>query len=236
MQSDLDIIFVKLDNNLNSLSELVNSDGFLLSNANYAIVVSRPGPGASRDDIKFYVKDLLCRFKIGRVDMKKQAIVSFTQVIQEEGERYVKIAMKIDGLVHVLLKFLNSKEVGIQEEALKYVAVIYGFDSYKSVLVGIGVVAPSIRVLETGSDLGKELSTRCLMKVTANSDNVWYVSAHGGVSALLKICGGSGYDDAGGELVGLACGVFRVIGRGSYVCDTEQRERERERRREKEDE
>ncbi|KVH96952.1 Armadillo [Cynara cardunculus var. scolymus] len=208
MQSDLDIIFVKFDNNVKSLSELVNSDGFLL-NGNYAIVVSRPGPAASRDDIKFYVKDLLCRFKIGRIEMKKQALVSFTEVIQED-ERYVKIAMEIDGLVHVLLKFLNSKEAGIQEEALKNVAIICGFDAYKSVLVGIGVVAPLIRMLETGSDLGKELATRCLMKVTANSDNAWSVSAHGGASALLKICG-SGCDDLGGELVGLACGVLRNL-------------------------
>ncbi|KAI3498855.1 hypothetical protein L1887_34641 [Cichorium endivia] len=209
MQSDLDIIFVKFDNNVKSLSDFINSEG-LLSNGNYAIVVSRPSPAASRDDIQFYVKDLLCRFKIGRIEMKKQALVSFNEVIQED-ERYVKIAMEIDGLVHVLMKFLNSKDTEIQEEALKSVATICGFDSYKSVLVGMGVVSPLIRVLETGSQLGKELSTRCLMKVTANSDNAWSVSAHGGASALLKICGSGCDDAAGGELVGLACGVLRNL-------------------------
>ncbi|KAL8228181.1 hypothetical protein R6Q57_015765 [Mikania cordata] len=210
MQSDLDILISKFDNYVKFLSEFVNADGFL-SNGNHAIVVSRPGFAASRDDIKFYVKDLLCRFKIGRVEMKMQALISFNEVIQED-ERYVRIAMEIDGIVHVLMKFLNSKEIGIQEEALKSVAMICGFDSYKSVLVGIGVVGPLIKVLETGSDLGKELSTRCLMKVTANCDNAWSVSAHGGVSALLKICE-SGCDDAnnGGELIGLACGVLRNL-------------------------
>ncbi|KAL7606937.1 uncharacterized protein LOC111892391 [Lactuca sativa] len=209
MQSDLDIIFVKFDSSVKSLSEFINSEG-LLSNGNYAIVVSRPPPTASRDDIQFYVKDLLCRFKIGRIEMKKQALVSFNEVIQED-ERYVKIAMEIDGLVHVLMKFLNSKEIEIQEEALKSVATLSGFDSYKSLLVGTGVISPLIRVLETGSDLGKELSTRCLMKVTANSDNAWSVSAHGGASALLKICGSGCDDAAGGELVGLACGVLRNL-------------------------
>ncbi|KAK9051749.1 hypothetical protein SSX86_028377 [Deinandra increscens subsp. villosa] len=210
MQSDLDIILVKFDSYVKSLSEFVNADGFL-SSCNHAIVVSRPGPAASRDDIRFYLKDLLCRFKIGRVEMKIQALISFNEVISED-ERYVRIAMEIDGVVHVLMKFLNSKEIRVQEEALKSVAVICGFDSYKSVLVGIGVVSPLIKVLEGGSDLGKELSTRCLMKVTANCDNVWSVSAHGGVSALLKICE-SGCDDAGGggELIGLACGVLRNL-------------------------
>lgn len=210
MQSDLDIIFVKFDKNLKALSEFVNSYPFL-SNPNHAIVVSRPGVNASRDDIKFYVKDLLSRFKIGRIEMKKQALICFNEVIQED-ERYVKIAMEIDGFVHFLIKFLNCKEIRVQEEGLKSVVTICGFDSYKSVLVGIGLIGPLIRVLESGSDMGKELSTRCLMKVTANSDNSWAVSANGGVSALLKICQ-NGCDDGvfGGELVGLACGVLRNL-------------------------
>ncbi|KAI3698463.1 hypothetical protein L2E82_42027 [Cichorium intybus] len=142
--------------------------------------------------------------------MKKQALVSFNEVIQED-ERYVKIAMEIDGLVHVLMKFLNSKDTEIQEEALKSVATLCGFDLYNSVLVGMGVVSPLIRVLETGSQLGKELSTRCLMKVTTNSDNAWSVSAHGGASTLLKIRESDCDDAAGGELVGLACGVLRNL-------------------------
>lgn len=49
--------------------------------------------------------------------------------------------MEIEGIVHVLMKFLNSKEIEIQEEALKLVATISGFDSYNSVLVGNRVVS-----------------------------------------------------------------------------------------------
>lgn len=164
MQSDLDIIFAKFDNNVKSLFEFVNTDGFL-SNGNYAIVVSRPGISASIDDIKFYVNDLLSRFKIGKIEMKKQALICFNDVIQED-ERYVNIGMEIDGFGNFLIKFLNFKEIGVQEEALKLVYVICGFDCFKSVLVGIGVVAPLVRVLESGSDLGKQLYARCLMKVT----------------------------------------------------------------------
>ncbi|XP_076881640.1 uncharacterized protein LOC143529821 [Bidens hawaiensis] len=198
------------------LSEYVTGDNGLLLflNNNHAIVVSKPGIGASRDDIRFYVNDLLCRFKIGRVEMKMQALVLFNEVIQED-ERYVRIAMEIEGFVPAVMKFFSSKELGIQEEALKSVAVICGFDCYKSVLVGFGVIGLLIKGLESESELGKELSARCLMKVTANCDNAWSVSAHGGVSALLKICE-NGCDDAvvsgsGGELVGLACGVLRNL-------------------------
>nr|XP_043624928.1 uncharacterized protein LOC122596418 [Erigeron canadensis] len=210
MQSDLDIIFAKFDKNLKCLVEFVNNDPSI-SNVNYAIVVSKPGFNANRDDIKFYVKDLMCRFKVGKIEMKKQALICFNEVIQED-ERYVKFAMEVDGLVNVLIKFLSSKDVGVQEEGLKSVVTICGFDSYKNVLVGMGIVSSLVKVLENGSDLGKELATRCLMKITMNSDNSWSVSANGGVSILLKICG-SGCDEGvfGGELVGLACGVLRNL-------------------------
>uniref|UniRef100_A0A251S057 Putative ARM repeat superfamily protein n=1 Tax=Helianthus annuus TaxID=4232 RepID=A0A251S057_HELAN len=187
MQSDLDIIISKFDNYVNTLTEFVTADEFSLR-ASHAIVVSRPG-----------------------VSMKKQALVTFNEVSQED-EKYVKIGMEIDGFVNVLLKFLGVKDVGVQEEALKAVAVICGFECYKSVLVGMGVVGLLVRGLESGSELGKELSARCLMKCTAGCDNVWAVSACGGVGVLLKICeSGCDGDGGGGELVGLACGVLRNL-------------------------
>ncbi|XP_071736197.1 protein CELLULOSE SYNTHASE INTERACTIVE 1 [Rutidosis leptorrhynchoides] len=208
MQSDLDIILVKFDTNLKSLLEFVNTSP-TLSMGDYAIVVSKPGATTNRDDVKFYVKDLLCRFKVGRIDVRKQALISFNEVIQED-ERCIKIGMELDGFVNVIMKFLNSKDAGIQEEGLKVMATICKYDSYKNELVGIGVVASLIRVLESGSVLSKELSVRCLIKLTMNSDNVWSILANGGVNALLKICS-SRCDDVDGELVGLACGVLRNL-------------------------
>ncbi|KVI01043.1 uncharacterized protein LOC112519142 [Cynara cardunculus var. scolymus] len=207
MQSDLDIICVKFNNHIKSLSELSSIDAFS-SNGQYAIVVSRPGPTASRDDIRFYFKDLLSRFKIGNSEMKEQALICFNEVIQEDN-RCVKTAMEIDGLVFVLVEFLGSKEVGIQEEALKSLDMICRFHSYKGVLASIGIVAPLIRALEGGSHLSKKLSTRCLMKVTADSDNAWAVSAHGGVTALLRISASE--SENGAELVSLACGVLKNL-------------------------
>ncbi|KAJ0683611.1 putative armadillo-like helical protein [Helianthus annuus] len=92
--------------------------------------------------------------------------------------------------------FLGVKDVGVQEEALKAVAVICVFEW----------------VLESGSELGKEFSARCLMECTTGCDNVWTVSACGGVGVLLKICeSGSDGDGGGGALVGLACGVLRNL-------------------------
>ncbi|XP_023729290.1 uncharacterized protein LOC111876965 [Lactuca sativa] len=208
MQSDLDIICVKFNNHIKSLSELSPTNGLSPINGDYALVVSRPERTASKDDIKFYVKDLLSRFRIGSNEIKKRALICFNEVIHED-ERFVKIAMDVEGFAFVLVELLVSKESRIQEEALKTLDILCGFDSYKCVLVSFGVIAPLIRVLESGTNLSRKLSTSCLMKCTSESDNAWSVSAHGGVTSLLKISGSEYEND--GELVSLACGVLKNL-------------------------
>lgn len=204
MQSDLDIVCARLSDYIKSLSDIYTLG---LLTQNYAIVLSRPNLGASKDDMKLYVKDLLSRLKIGSADMKIQALISFNEVIQED-DKYVKIAVEIENFVGLLVNFLDSHETEIQEEAAKAVSVIAGFQAYRGVLVGAGIIAPLIRVLESWSELSKEFAARCLQKLTENSDNAWSVSAHGGVTALMKICNNG---DNSGELVGLACGVLKNL-------------------------
>ncbi|KAF1875283.1 hypothetical protein Lal_00007899 [Lupinus albus] len=203
MQSDLDVIFAKFDNHVKKLSEIYKKG--IWSNG-YALVVSKPSLGASKEDMRFYIRDLLSRMKIGDLGMKKQALMNLYDVVVED-EKYVKVIVDVGDVVHVLVGFLSSIEVAIQEESAKVVSVIAGFDSYKGVLVAAGVIAPLVRVLDCGSEAGKVGAASCLMKLTENSDNAWCISAHGGVTALLKICG----EDCKGDLVGFACGVLRNL-------------------------
>ncbi|CAN4078221.1 unnamed protein product [Withania somnifera] len=200
MQSDLDIVSTKLDNHIRRVSEIY-SLGLLTQS--YAIVVPRPSLGASRDDIKFYVRDLLSSLTIGSSEMKKQGLIALNEVIQED-DRYVKVAIEID-LVSILLSFLDLQEDNLQEEASKALSVIAEFRSFRGGLVSAGIIAPLIRVLECGNGLSKEFAARCLQKLTENSDNAWSISAHGGVTVLLKIC------TEGGELVGSVCGVLKNL-------------------------
>ncbi|KAK1368510.1 Vacuolar protein 8 [Heracleum sosnowskyi] len=204
MQSDLSILVSKIDDHIKCLSEIYIVG--LLTNSN-AIVVQKPGAMASRDDMKFFVNDILSRLKIGDALMKKQALIALNDVIQED-EKYVKICVETDGIVSILVNFLDSEVIEIRDEAAKGVCLISEVEVYRGVLAGAGIIAPLIRVLECGSEVGKECAARCLMKVTENSDNSWSVSAHGGVSVLLKIVKSDG---CGGELVGLACGVLKNL-------------------------
>ncbi|PPR84185.1 hypothetical protein GOBAR_AA36529 [Gossypium barbadense] len=204
MQSYLDVILAKFDNHVKDLSGFYTTG--ILSHG-FAIVVSRPGVTASKDDMRFYIRDLLTRMKIGDTEMKKQALGNLYQVLAED-ERYVKLIIEIGDIVNVLVQFLDSPEIEIQREASKIVNLISGFDLYKGFLVKAGIIGPLVRILETGNDLGKEGAVKCVQKLTVNADNAWSVSAHGGVTALLKICSNG---DFGGELIGPACGVLRNL-------------------------
>ncbi|KAL3345431.1 hypothetical protein AABB24_024409 [Solanum stoloniferum] len=201
MQSDLDIVSTKLDNHIRSISEIY-ALGLLTQSS--AIIVPKPNLGASRDDIKFYIRDLLSRVKIGSSEMKKQGLIALNEIIQED-DRYVKVAIEIDNLVSVLVSFLDLQEDNLQEEATKALSVLAGFQSFRSCLISAGIISPLIRVLECGIGLSKEFATRCLQKLTENSDNAWSISAHGGVTVLLKIC------IEGDSLVSSVCGVLKNL-------------------------
>ncbi|KAK7302688.1 hypothetical protein RJT34_13583 [Clitoria ternatea] len=204
MQSDLDVALGKLEENVKKLREIQKKGVKMHS---YAVVVSRPCLGASKEDMRFYLRDLLNRMKVGDLGMKKQALISLHDVVVED-DKFVKLVVEVPEFIYVLVDFLGSPEVEIQEECAKVVSFVAGFDSCKGVLVGSGVVAPLIRVLECGSEVGKVGAARCLHRLTENSDNAWCVSAHGGVTALLKICESV---DCNGELVGPACGALRNL-------------------------
>ncbi|GKV19125.1 hypothetical protein SLEP1_g29419 [Rubroshorea leprosula] len=62
MQSDLDVMAAKFDRHVKNLSGIYTA-GILTHG--FAIVVSRPGAGACKEDMRFYIRDLQTRMKIG---------------------------------------------------------------------------------------------------------------------------------------------------------------------------
>lgn len=204
MHSDLDIILAKFNLHLNDLTQIYTSG--ILTNTR-AMVVSRPVLGAGLKDMKFYVRDLSSRLKIGDYEMKRQALIALNEILREN-DKYVKIVVEVGEIVGLLINFLEFGELGIQEESAQAVSVIASFNSYKGILVNASVIAPLIRVLEVGSELGKENAARALDKLTQNSDNAWSVSAHGGVTVLLKICRDN---NANREMINSACSILRNL-------------------------
>ncbi|KAG1368209.1 vacuolar protein 8-like [Cocos nucifera] len=205
LRSDLDVITATLELHIKQLNGIYAS-GILRHPR--AIIVSRPGAGSSREDMRFYVKDLFSRLKIGDLKMRTRALAALNGILQED-EKYVKILVveMVDG-VSILASLLEAGDESIKEEALQAVSVIAGFESYRGALVIAGVIVPLIQILEQGSALAKERAAQALKKLTQNSDNAWSVSAQGGVTTLLKICS----DDASsGGLICSACGILKSL-------------------------
>ncbi|KAL1562721.1 protein CELLULOSE SYNTHASE INTERACTIVE 1-like [Salvia divinorum] len=206
MQSDLDMLSARLDAHVGSLRDIYAA-GML--EQSHALVVSRAScASASKDDVRFYLNDVVSRLKIGGKVMKMEALIAFNEVIRED-DRCIKIGIEIDSFLNLLVNLLDFQEEDVVEEAAAAVSSITEFPPGKAALIAAGAIAPLIRVVESGSELSKEFAARCLIKMTENSDNVWAVSAHGGVPALLKICCGDGA--SGSELVCLACGVLKNL-------------------------
>ncbi|KAJ0966024.1 hypothetical protein J5N97_027162 [Dioscorea zingiberensis] len=206
MNSDLDVVASELELHVKRLNEIYASGALTLSTA---LVVSRPCSGARREDVKFYLEDLITRLKVGDLEMKTRALAGINDMLHEDEKHARIMAIEIADAVDVLIRALESKPVRIQEEAAEAISVIVGHgSSYKGILVNAGVISPLVQVAESGSEAGKERVTRALEKLTENSDNSWSVSAHGGVTVMLKIL-----DEVGAcvELIGSACGVLRNL-------------------------
>lgn len=203
MQSNLNTVSAKFEVHIQKLAGFYNAG--ILTHA-YAIVVSRPGAEASNDDKEFYVSDLLTRMKTGGSEMKIEALLALEEVIEHRD--YVKIVLEMNELVSLLVNFVESEDMQIQKESMNVITLIAGFDSYKGVLVGAGVIAALVQVLVSGSDYGKEQAARCMQKLTENSDNVWLVSSHGAVPTLFQICRDN---DSKQDLICSVCGVLKNL-------------------------
>ncbi|KAL6657798.1 hypothetical protein ACP70R_005578 [Stipagrostis hirtigluma subsp. patula] len=202
LRSDLDVLAAALDAHVARLDEVYASGALTRARA---LVVPRPPPGATRDDVRFYVRDLFARLRVGGAEMRREAAAALGEALRDDGKCARVVACDVPDGVAVLVALLECPDARVQEEALEAVSVIAGFDAHRGDLVVGGVIAPLIRVLEAGaSPAAKERAARVLCKLTENSDNAWAVAAHGGVTALLNVCA----DDHGGELV---CAALRVL-------------------------
>ncbi|KAE8693622.1 hypothetical protein F3Y22_tig00110796pilonHSYRG00018 [Hibiscus syriacus] len=120
VQSDLDVIVAKFDSHVKNISRIYAAG--ILSRG-FAIVFSKPGLGACKKDMRFYVRDLSTRVKIDDTEMKRQALGSLYQEMADD-ERYVKIVVENDEFLYVLMEFFYSSEMEIQEHASKIVSFI----------------------------------------------------------------------------------------------------------------
>lgn len=205
-QSDLDMASTSLSNHLHDLDLLLRS-GVLHQSS--AIVLSQPGPGSGKDDVRFFVKDLFTRLQIGGIEFKKKALESLLQLLAEDKKSASLVAKEgnVAYLVHLL--DLNNNNSSVREQALAAVSILASAndESRKSVFEG-GGLGPLLRIIETGSSAFKEKAAIAVEAITADLENAWAISAYSGVSVLVEACRSSSpaaQSHAAGAIRNVAC-------------------------------
>ncbi|CAD6217629.1 unnamed protein product [Miscanthus lutarioriparius] len=176
LRSDLDVLSAALDAHVARLDEVYASGALTRARA---LVVPRPGAGATRDDVLFYVRDLFARLRVGGAEMRREAAAALSEALRDDEKCVRVVASDVADGVGVLVALLECPDARVHEEALEAVSVIAGSDAHRGDLVVGGAIAPVVRVLDAGagSEAAKETAARVLCKLTENSDNAWAVAA-----------------------------------------------------------
>lgn len=216
LRSDLDNLSCKLDAHMKQLKETAVSSG--APSPSKAIVAVRPSAEASVGEKAFYLKDLFSRIRIGGTVQRSQALAAIRELLVEDELCAKVVALDVDDGVALLTGFLESTDARIQEEAAGAVAVVASSERYRGMLVKAGVIAPLVQLLENAdtarSELGKQRAAHALRELTENSDNVWAVCAHGGLTTLLHACADAG---SSSKLVSSSFAVLRNLSRVEEV-------------------
>jgi hypothetical protein len=205
LKSDLDSLSSKLDAHMKQLKEMAC---YGMQSPSKAIVAVRPDTEASVGEKTFYLKDLFSRIRVGGAVQRVQALATIRELLAEDDVCAKVVALDIDDGITLLTGFLESRDVHIQEEAAGAVATVASSEYYRGMLVKAGVIASLVQVLENAavaSELARERAAQALRELTENSDNVWAVCAHGGLTTLLHACAGA---DSSSKLI---CSSFAVL-------------------------
>ncbi|CAA0816052.1 ARM repeat superfamily protein [Striga hermonthica] len=185
MQSDLDMAAGWLSKQANDLELLLRS-GVLQHST--AIVLSRPNPSSSRDELAFFVKDLFTRLQIGGLEFKRKALDSLIQLLSEDDKSAAVVAREGDVGCLISLLDLNSHD-SVRELAVHAVSLLAASgDLPRKCLFEEGALGPLLRTIECSSATTKEKAAMAVEAITDDTDNAWAISAYGGVPILIELC------------------------------------------------
>ncbi|PIA38105.1 hypothetical protein AQUCO_02800032v1 [Aquilegia coerulea] len=185
MQSDIDIASSLVSSHLHDLDLLIKSGVLRQSNA---IVLSQPGPGSSKEDLGFFVKDLFARLQVGGIEFKKKALDSLLELLKEDEKSAIMVAK--EGDMRYLVHLLDSNHLlQVREQAVIVVSILANAsDLSRNSVFEEGGLGPLLRVLESGSLGMKEKAAMAIEAITSDPENAWAVSAYGGVAILIDAC------------------------------------------------
>ncbi|KAL3649519.1 hypothetical protein CASFOL_005922 [Castilleja foliolosa] len=180
MQSDLDSLACKLDLNLRDCGLLIKT-GVLGE-------VSFPSSTEPESTNHGNLRELLARLQIGHVEAKHKALDSLVEFMKEDEKNVLGVIGRSN--IASLVQLLTATSPRIREKTVTVICSLVESGSCESWLVSEGVLAPLVRLVESGGHVGKEKATIALQRLSMLPETARSIVGHGGVRPLIDICRG----------------------------------------------
>ncbi|KAL5132925.1 U-box domain-containing protein 3 [Glycine soja] len=183
MQSDLDALIGKLDLNLKDCGLLIKTG--VLGEATLPLTVLG---SMAESDIATHnnIRELLARLQIGHLEAKHKALDRLYDVMKEDEKNVLAVFGRSN--ISALVQLLTATSPRIREKTVTVICSLVESGSCEKWLVSEGVLPPLIRLVESGSAVGKEKATLSLQRLSMSAETTRAIVGHGGVRPLIEIC------------------------------------------------
>lgn len=183
MQSDIDALSTKLDLNLKDCGLLVKTG--VLGEATLPLSVARPVESESPHGS---IRELLARLQIGHLEAKHRALDCLIQVMKEDEKNVLAAAVLGRSNISALVQLLTATSPRTREKTASVICSLAESGSCENLLVSVGALPPLIRLVESGTVVGKEKATITLQRLSMVAETARSIVGHGGVRPLIEIC------------------------------------------------
>lgn len=173
LQSDLDALSGKLDMNLRDCGLLIKTGVLGEVSMN------------STTEPEFCLSELLARLQIGHPEARHKALDRVMEIMQEDEKNILDVLKRSN--VSALVQLLTASSPRIREKTVTLICNLTECGSFDDWLVEEGVLPPLIRLVESGSAVGKGKATISLQRLSFSVETARSIVEHGGVPPLIKI-------------------------------------------------
>ncbi|XP_038681211.1 armadillo repeat-containing protein 3-like [Tripterygium wilfordii] len=183
MQSDLDALSGKLDLNLRDCGLFIKTS--VLGEATLPLTVagSQQEPEAVMHS---NIREVLARLQIGHLESKHKALDSLVEVMKEDEKNVLAVLGRSN--IAALVQLLLETSPRVREKTVTVICSLVESGGCENWLVSEGALPPLIRLVESGSAVGKEKATISLQRLSMSAETAREIFGHGGVRPLIELC------------------------------------------------
>ncbi|XP_073278211.1 uncharacterized protein [Primulina huaijiensis] len=184
MQSDLDALAGKLDLNLRDCGLLIKTG--VLGEVTFSSVAASAASTELDTATCGNIRELLARLQIGHLEAKHKAVDRLVEAMKDDEKNVLSVVGRSN--IAALVQLLTATSPRIREKTVTVICSLAESGACENWLVSEGVLPPIIRLVESGSAVGKEKATLSLQWLSMSAETARSIVGHGGVRPLIEIC------------------------------------------------